>query len=75
MEQALGPIVSALLKMGAPWVITAIFVVLFAAERKKKDELSDKLYDLGVAGIKKDMEVHATLNIVCRDLEELRRQK
>lgn len=73
MEAALGPVISALLKMGAPWVITAVFIVLFVAERKRKDQLADKLYDLGMAGVKKDTEVHATLENVRRDLEEIRR--
>lgn len=73
MEAALGPVISALLKMGAPWVITAVFVVLFVAERKRKDQLADKLYDLGMASVKRDTEVHATLENVRRDLDEIRR--
>jgi hypothetical protein len=69
MEAALGPVVSALLKMGAPWIIVAVFVVLFMAERKRKDELADKLYDLGLAMTKTNTEVHGTLQLVQKDLE------
>ena len=73
MEVALGPIIGALLKMGAPWVITAVFIVLFITERRGKDKLSDKLYDLGMAQVKKDMEVHHTLTEVRRDMEDIKR--
>lgn len=75
MDAALGPVISALLKMGAPWVITAVFVVLFIAERKRKDQLADKLYDLGMAMTKTNTEVHGTLQNVQRDLEDIRRTK
>lgn len=75
MDAALGPVISALLKMGAPWVITAVFVLLFVAERKRVAELADKLYELGLAQVKKDTEVHNALAEVRRDLEEIRRIK
>lgn len=73
MEVALGPIIGVLLKMGAPWVITAVFIVLFLAERKRKDQLSDKLYDLGMAQVEKDVEVHHTLIEVRKDMEDIKR--
>lgn len=75
MEVALGPVVGALLKMGAPWVITAVFVVIYLAERKRKDQLADKLYDLGMAMTKTNTEVQNTLKNVQKDLDEIRRIK
>lgn len=75
MEVALGPVISALLKMGAPWIITAVFLVLFITERKRKEQLADKLYDLGIVGVKKDAEIHAALENVCRNLVEIRRKQ
>jgi hypothetical protein len=72
MEAAMGPILSALLKMGAPWLITAVFIILFVAERKRKDELADKLYDLGVSVTRTNVEVHVTLQNVQKDIEEIK---
>lgn len=72
METALGPVVAALLKMGAPWVMVAVFVLLFFAERKRKDELADKLYDLGLAMTKTNTEVQSTLQLVQRDIEAIK---
>ena len=53
--------------------MVAILLVLLISERKKKDELADKLYDLGMASVRKDTEVHTTLQAVQRDVEEIRR--
>jgi len=72
METALGPVITALLKLGAPWIVVAVFVILFLAERKRKDELADKLYDLGLAMTKTNTEVHSTLQLVQRDLEAIK---
>jgi hypothetical protein len=73
MDVALGPAIAALLKMGAPWVVTALAVVLFWLERKRSNSLADQLYQLGLAQVEKDAEVHATLESVRRDLDEIRR--
>jgi predicted branched-subunit amino acid permease len=73
MDAALGPILSALLKMGAPWVITAVFIVLFWTERKQKDQLADKLYELGMAMTKTNTEFSLTLRKVERDIDDIRR--
>lgn len=73
MDAALGPVISALLKMGAPWVITAVFVMLFWSERNQKDALANKLYDLGMAMTKANTEVSLTLRKVEHDIEEIRR--
>jgi len=73
MDAALGPVISALLKMGAPWVITAVFVMLFWAERTQKDALANRLYDLGMAMVKTNTEMGLTLRKVEHDIEEIRR--
>jgi hypothetical protein len=66
-------IIKELLKLGIPWIVTAIFVWLYWDERKKKDQLADKLFELGMAQVKKDTEVHQALQLVQRDVEEIRR--
>lgn len=75
MDAALGPVISALLKMGAPWIVCSVFIILFMAERKRKDQLADKLYDLGMAMTKTNTEFNGTLQKVERDLDEIRRTK
>ena len=66
-------LIASLVKLGAPWVMVAILLYLFLIERKRKDELADKLFDLGMASVKKDTEVHVTLQSVQKDVEEIRR--
>jgi|WetSurSiteA1Bulk_404760.scaffolds.fasta_scaffold1110030_1 hypothetical protein len=66
-------IIKELLKLGAPWICVAIFAWLFYDERKKSAAMADKLYDLGMAQVKKDTEVHQALQLVQKDVEEIRR--
>lgn len=66
-------IIKELLKLGAPWIISAIFIWLFYDERKNNKALADKLFDLGMAQVKKDTEVHQALQLVQKDVEEIRR--
>jgi len=68
-------LIASLLKLGAPWVMVAILLYLFLIERKRKDELADKLFDLGMASVKKDTEVHSVLQIVQKDVDEIRRMQ
>lgn len=75
MDAALGPVVAALLKMGAPWMVCCVFIILFCAERKSKDQMAGKLYDLGMAMTKTNTEFNGTLNKVERDLDEIRRAR
>lgn len=67
-------LVAGLLKLGAPWIMVAILLYLFLAERKRKDELADKLYDLGTGMIKLHTEFKNTLHTVEKDVEEIRRK-
>jgi hypothetical protein len=71
--EALGPALGALIKQGGPWLVMAIFVILFWFERKRKDELADRLYELGMASVKRDTQIHTALVEVRRDLDEIRR--
>ena len=74
MEQALGPLLAALIKLGAPWIITSVFILLFVAERKKKDQLADKLFELGMAMTKTNTEFTSTLRNVEKDLDDISRR-
>ena len=68
-------IIAALLKLGAPWILAAAFLVLFIAERKKKDQLADKLFELGMAITSAVTEFQGTLHNVERDLEDIKRRQ
>lgn len=74
MEVALGPVIAAMVKLGAPWIICAVFVVLFVAERKKKDQLADRLFDLAVKVTEKTTEFNVTMKTVERDIDEITRR-
>lgn len=74
METALGPLLTALIKLGAPWIIVAVFVVLFWFERKKSSQLADKLFELGMSMAKSNTEVNSTLRNVERDVDDLSRR-
>lgn len=73
MEALLGPVIGTLLKMGAPWVITAVFIVLYIMEKKDKTKLADKVYDLAITMTKINTEFGMTLQNVEKDVEEIRR--
>ena len=66
-------IIKELLKLGVPWIVSAIFIWLFYDERKNNKTLADKLFELGMAQVKKDTEVHQALQLVQKDVEEIRR--
>jgi len=73
MDAALGPVITALLKLGAPWIVCAVFIILFINSQKRINQLADKLYDLGMAMTKTNTEFNGTLQKVERDLDEIRR--
>ena len=73
MDNVVSATIVTLLKMGAPWVMVAILLYLFIAERKRKDELADKLFELGMESVKRDTEVHHVLVEVRKDVEDIRR--
>ena len=74
MEAVLGPILAALIKQGSPWIITAVFIVLYLAERKRNGQIADKLYELGMAMTKTNTEVNLTLLNVKRDIDDISRR-
>lgn len=80
MEGAL----SALLEAGPAYLLAAILLAILvafwraaekrdAARNKRLDELADRLYEVAMAGVKKDEQVHATLEAVRREVEEVRK--
>jgi hypothetical protein len=63
-----------LLESGAPWgILCAVLLAAVVALWKRSVALSDKLYELAVNQVKKDEQVHATLESVRREIEEIRR--
>ena len=73
MVPELSTIVLSLLKMGGPWVMVSVFLVLYWLERKSKEQLSEKLFNLALEQVKKDMEVLQILEQVRRDVDAIRR--
>lgn len=45
-----------------------------AARNKRLDEVADKLYEVAMTSVARDEQVHATLEAVRRDVEEVRRR-
>ena len=65
-----------LLESGAPWgILCAVLLAAVVALWRRSVTLSDKLYDLAVSQVKKDEQVHSTLEQVRRDVEEIRRSQ
>lgn len=70
----LSALIEGLLKTGAPWgVFCAILIVAVATLWRRSVQVSDKLYELAVAQVKRDTEVHGILSNALRELEELRK--
>lgn len=68
------PLLTGLLKSGAPWgLLCAVLVLAVAALWRRVTQLSDKLYDLATTQVKANSEVHGTLSNALKELEELRR--
>jgi len=65
-----------LLESGAPWgLLCATLLVGVVALWRRSVSLSDKLYELAVAQVKKDEQVHSTLQQVREDVKEIRRSQ
>ena len=63
-----------LLKTGAPWgLLCAALLVAVCVLYRRNVSLSDRLFDLSAAGIRRDVEVHHALEEARREMEELRR--
>lgn len=56
MESVLSKLLSALIEYGPGFVIAAVFVFFYWAERKKSEKIAEKLQELAVASIKADLE-------------------
>lgn len=73
METAL---IQGLLKTGAPWgILCAALTVALVVLWRRYVATSDRLYDLALAQMQKDEQIHATLARVREDVEEIRRTK
>jgi hypothetical protein len=70
MESAL---ITALIKLGPPWVMVAILLYLFISERKDKRELAKELSDLSKKQVEAFGEFNHTLQSVEKDVEAMRR--
>jgi len=61
-----------LAKFGAPWVMSAVFGLLYVSERKRSSALSDKLYDLGTGMIAESRNTRHEIHETRRDIEVIR---
>ena len=73
MDPIFSSIVAPLLKLGAPWIMVVVFLALFVMEKKLKEEMSNKLYELGMAVVKSNTEAQLMLKSVEKELMEIRR--
>lgn len=77
MESALATLITKLVEYGPGFVVAGLFVALFMIERKKNEKLSEKLYDLGLASLKSDLEhtkayesMEKTLDVLAKALSK-----
>jgi hypothetical protein len=77
-------VLSTLLEAGPAYLLSAVLLYMLIQERRtvrerdrerdrRLDEVADKLYEVAISGVKKDEQVHGTLEAVRRDLEEVRK--
>jgi hypothetical protein len=77
-------VLSALLKAGPAYLLAAVVLAImiwdrrhFREERREReaklDALAEKLYEVAMASVKKDAEVHNVLESVRKDVEEVRK--
>jgi len=69
MESA---IVKELIKEGVLGLFLGIFIWLFIRQLKRAETLADKVFELGMAVAKADVEVKNVLGQVAKDLDGLR---
>lgn len=56
METALPKLLAALAAYGPGFVVAVIFIIFYWLERKKSEQMAEKLQELAVASIKADLE-------------------
>jgi len=56
MEAALAKALAALATYGPGYVLAAVFIILYFLERRKSEQMANKLQELAVASIKADLE-------------------
>lgn len=78
-------VLATLLKAGPAYLLAAVLLAILVWDRKahaadravwgkRTDELADKLYEVAMKSVARDEQVHATLEAVRRDVEEVRRR-
>jgi hypothetical protein len=79
-----GLLLKALLNAGPAYLLAAVLLAILVWDRKvvrerdasrdkRLDEVADKLYEVAMNSVKRDEQVHGTLEAVRRDVEEVRR--
>ena len=71
MESALTSLIVKLIEYGSGFLIAAIFLTLYIMERKKNENLSKRLYDLGLESLKADFEHSKALSSLEKTLDTL----
>jgi hypothetical protein len=61
-----------ILKQGGAYIISAVLFWLLIKEKEKKDQLADKLYDLGINMTRTNTLMDQNLQRVSKDLDNLR---
>lgn len=56
MEAALAKALAALATYGPGYVLAVVFIILYFLERRKSEQMANKLQELAVASIKADLE-------------------
>ena len=74
METAFAKLLAQLAALGPGFIIAAVFAALFWLERRKGEKLADKLYDLGMASIRSDVEHTQAIKILEKTLESIERR-
>jgi hypothetical protein len=74
METAFAKILGHLATLGPGFIVAAVFVALFWFERKKSEALAEKLYDLGMASIRSDIEHTQAIKSLEKTLESVERR-
>jgi hypothetical protein len=74
METAFTKLLAHLATLGPGFIVAAVFAALFWLERKKSDKMAEKLYDLGMASIKSDIEHTQAIRALEKTLESVERR-
>ena len=74
METAFTKILGHFATLGPGFIVAALFALLFWWERQKSEKLAEKLYDLGMASIRSDVEHTQAIRSLEKTLESIERR-